>query len=32
MQVHDLMVVPGTNMATAIEPGFCFNYCFNEGI
>ena len=32
MQVHDPIVTPRTNMATASRAAFCFNYSFDEGV
>jgi hypothetical protein len=32
MQVHDPIVTPRTNMATATCAAFCFNYTFDEGV
>jgi hypothetical protein len=30
MQVHDPIVTPRTNMATASRAAFCFNYSFDR--
>jgi hypothetical protein len=32
LQVHDPIVTPRTNMATATCAAFCFNYSFDDGV